>query len=760
MRISSPLNQNWSFAKAGEEAILVNIPHTYNAVDGQDGSRMYRGDAAYCKTWTMTEAEASRHHYLEVGASALESDVIINGSQAYHTRCGFSMYRVALDDYLKVGENTIEIRVTNRHDNSLYPAMADFSFYGGVYREVRMVSDDAIHFCETDESRDGIILFPEIDDANTGSLKVKASITKEADFACCCQAKCVLEIKTPDGQVVMTSEADAEENVEFNLTIADAHRWDGLADPFLYTAVVSVKAADGTVFDSRSLEFGFRTVDYCPEKGFLLNGRPYQLKGVARHQDFGGLGNAITRKELETDLALIMEIGANSVRSSHYQHMDEWYTMCDRAGLLVWAEVPVISAIAQKKAADQNAFDQLRKLIAQARNHTSIYCWGVQNEVAMMTKNEYSFDLTRRLAEYSKELDPSRMTAQANEHTTESTCPINDHTDILGYNLYFGWYYGEIPDLQYRLDDIRAAHPTSPIILTEHGVDTNPRFHSLTPHKTDYTEEYQLLFLSNAIKTIEERPWMAGSYVWAMFDFGSAGRNEGGTKGKNQKGLVTADRKLKKDAFYLYKATWSKEPFAYIAGRRFINRPQTETDITVLSNLTRLQLIVNGVMVEEKTDITPMTVFEKVALVAGENKVEVVGWDADLKAYSDAILVCSVEEPDPSYVLPVIKTDNGSAVDWFKNVDPSLTEEYKEKPLRPEGFTLDSIVGDIYNVEGAKAVFLKYLAPLSENPRFEQTMDFISVRSLIKFSRMDIPETLLKTVEVELNAFDAPVEEE
>lgn len=755
MRTIQAINQDWSFQKDSEEAIIVQLPHTYNAIDGQDGSPMYRGTASYCKTWVLTEEESAKTHYLEVGASALASEVLINGHSCYTTHCGFSLYRVPMDSYLTVGENTIEIRVSNGSDPTIYPAMADFSFYGGIYRTVNIISEDCVHFNETDESRDGIYLLPQIAGNGDGLLSVSASVVGFDQIP----VLCALSLQTPDGKTILCEKQNVtSDTVSFSLTIPSVHLWNGLEDPFLYTVVLSLVDESGKCYDSRRLETGFRTYAFTPEEGFLLNGKPYKIRGVARHQDFGGKGNAITRTEMETDLSLILEVGANAVRCSHYQHADEWYTYCDRAGLIVWAEVPVISAIAQKKAADQNAFDQLRKLILQARNHCCIFCWGVQNEVCMMTKNAYSFDLVDRLAKYAKELDPYRMTAQANEYSTEDDCPVIDSTDISGHNLYFGWYYGQIPDLQDRLDSIHAHHPSTPLILTEYGVDTNPRFHSLTPKVSDYSEEYQLAFAENAIQAVEARTFMAGSFVWAMFDFGSAGRDEGGTKGKNQKGLVTIDRKLKKDAFYLYKAHWSKTPFVYIAGRRFINRAQEAADITILSNVTRLQLFANGSLISETTEIAPMTVIPSVPLLSGENTIRVLGWDKNGCCHSDEILICRVQEDDPSYILPK-KTSEKTAVNWFLNVDPETTKVYEKKPLRKEGFTLNSNIGDIFRNPEAKEVFMKYLKPLTENARFEQSKDFFTITGLIEISRADVPEQILELLEQEINVFDEPVEE-
>lgn len=749
MRIVTPINQSWQFAKPEEAWQTVNLPHTYNAVDGQDGSPMYRGPAEYRKTLTV-HPQPGKSYYLEIGAASLAAEVLVNGVSVAKSTCGFAMFRAKLDEALKDGENELVVKVTNGSTAKLYPAMADFSFYGGLYRIVSLIEEDALHFDELDLSRDGIVLVPEVAAEGKGVLHVTANAVCEAGAA---EATVKVAVQDAAGNTVAAAEAAGPVGkFELAAEVNGLHLWDGLADPYLYTVVVALCDAAGHVQDERRLMTGFRTFTYSAEKGYLLNGKPIKLNGVARHQDFGGIGNAVTPATMAEDMAIIREIGTNSLRCSHYQHPEEWYDLCDREGLLVWAEVPVISVVAQNPDADKNAFDQLERLIAQARNHCCIYCWGVQNETCMGSNNSYTHALTGKLAAHAQKLDPTRMTAQANEYTTEDDCAILQHTDILGWNLYYGWYYGEIPDLQPRLDAIHAQHPEKPMMLTEYGVDTNVQFHSLTPKANDYTEEYQLKFLANAIKAIDERTFMAGGYVWNLFDFGSAGRDEGGTKGKNQKGLVTIDRKTKKDAFYLYKAHWSKQPFVYVAGRRFVNRPQTETTVTVLSNMQQLTLTVNGAFVAAKASEGDMTLFENVALRPGENTVVVEGRNADGVYSIDRVTLCSVAQPDESYVL---KAKEKVVVDWFAGLDG---EDFgiADAPLRPEGFTFKDIIQDIYDNDRARGIFLKFLRPLTLNARFEGMKPFMSVAQLVGFANKDgsVPEKLLKHCEQELNKID------
>lgn len=744
MRSVFKINDNWTFKRGDNAPETVSIPHCYNAVDGQDGSKMFRGVTTYERDLEVTGEDLKSTVILEVGAASISSRVFVNDKLCHELRCGFSMFRVDITGLLTIGCNKIRIEVSNAVDNTIYPAMADFSFYGGIYRDVDIIIDDDLHFEEIGKGLDGIYVNPKVC-GDEGELCADVFIKRESGYTG--NATCMLKVTDREsGEEVVCTSAEAKgSHTNLTAAISKVSLWDGVNGPFLYDAVFELYDESGNLCDRRTIPVGFRTIEYSPEKGLLLNGKPYKLHGVAKHQDFGGLGNAITEKEMQTDLALILEMGANSVRCSHYQHCDRWYELCDEAGLLVWAEIPVISSVPQKAEADENAMEHLELLIDQVRNHTCVYCYGVQNEVCMVSKNEYTFNLVDRLSKKARELDESRLIAQANECGTEDDSPILNSTDILGYNLYYGWYYGQIEDLQPRLDSIHSANPDKPLILTEYGVDTNVRFHSTEPKANDYSEEYQLLFSENAINAVEERSFMAGGYVWNMFDFGSAGRAEGGEKGKNQKGLVTIDRKIKKDAYYLYKAHWSKEKFIYIAGRRYVNRPGDMTNITVISNVKELSLKVNGTDIDKRPVEGAMTVFKDVAIKPGENEIVVYS-----KELSDQITVNSVKEPDPSYICEK-KTDSDNAINWFEGLDPETMEKVDKTELDPSCFTFENQICDIFENDEAKAVFIKYLKPITEGARFDPSSP-ITVNELLGFVKaLNIPESLLVSCEQELN---------
>ncbi len=739
MRKVISLHDNWTLFKEGKEE-NITLPHSFNAEDGQgEKEMMFRGKVSYRKTFVLEEpCEAA---YLEIGAASQCFDVFLNGNKVGESHIGFALKRYEVTSFLKNGENHIEIQVSNAPNKNIYPSMADFSFYGGIYRPVNLILQGTTHFDELDGSRDGILLFPSISGQN-GKLKVIANVAtlEEKDLA--------LSLKI-QGQEKRGEYSHVEKKgrLETEVNIPFVHRWNGVNDPFLYEVEISLIDRQGRVLDRRTLKTGFRTMVYDEDHGFMLNGKPYPIKGVARHQDYGGKGNAIGMMEMKTDLALIQEMGANAVRLSHYQHADEFYSLCDEAGLLVYAEIPVISAVIPTPEADQNAFEHLEALISQVRNHVSVFCYGVQNEVCMVSKNAYSFDLVKRLAAKAKQLDPSRMTAQANEYTTEDDCEILHSTDILGFNLYYGWYYGKMEDLGFRLDAIRSVNPSKMILLTEYGVDTNPRFHSDTPRLGDYSEEYQVLFCLNALKTLKQRTGISGSFVWTMFDFGSASRYEGGRRGINQKGLVSIDRKIKKDAFYLYKASWTQEKFVHICGKRYENRATPETTIQVISNCPSVSLFVNGKLVERQYNEGKFFVFEGVKLRWGKNEIT-----AKSEGYVDSFLLNRVERKDPSYSLPKKKDTGGKAANWFEHIDVKSVTGL-EKPLRKKGFTLEDAIVDIGANAAAKEVFLRYLSPLTESSRFSWESP-IPVSKLLGFAKVDLPDPIRKAFQAELNQID------
>jgi Beta-galactosidase/beta-glucuronidase len=653
------LNDKWLFTKENSQVYIdkeidkgenVNLPHCFNAVDGQSGDGMFKGECCYQRKLEITEEELNKFMFLEIGAAALVSRVYVNGQLAGSSKCGFSMYRVSLSPLLKSGENIISIIVDNSRYDDVYPLMADFSFYGGIYREVKLIIAEGLHFDLLDNSRDGIYLTQKGIGEDKFELKVNGKIINELVDTKASKVEFKLLNKEENIVFNKTIEVEVLKESEFELIeeINNPELWQGIENPYLYKFEAELYC-EGEICDKRSIDIGFRTVEITSDKGVFLNGKAIKFNGISRHQDFAGIGNALTKEHMDLDMSIIKEIGANTVRLAHYQHNDYFYSLCDREGILVWAEIPFISVPTTSDKENANAKEQLERLIKQAYNHCSIYCWGVQNEITIAIENEQIYEMVKELSAIAKKLDSSRFIAQANIHSVANESPLNELTDFVGYNLYYGWYYKEMQELGTRLDEFHKVRPNTPVMVTEYGVDTNPKLHSYNPTVKDYTEEYQLLFQNNALKTFNERSFILGGYVWAMFDFGSEIRNEGGEKGRNQKGLVTIDRKLKKDSFYLCKAYWSKENFVKLAGSRFVNRHEEMNDIVVLSNIKHIKLYVNNEFVSEINSSEPMKKFEAVKLNLGENKIKAEAFDETGNTYVDEMILNHVKEADESY---------------------------------------------------------------------------------------------------------------
>jgi beta-galactosidase len=750
-------NENWSFTSDDlpgyrnnkyTEGQVVTFPHSFNAFDNQGGDSFFRGKCWYQKTLLITSEDLSKHIFLEIGAASLQSEVYLNGNLIKKNKTGYSLYRAHLNPYLEVGENLISIAVDNSEDNRVYPLMADFNFYGGIYRDVNLIFTENLHFDLLDHSRDGIYITNEKIANNIFTMKISGNIINECDEEVDAQIK--MKLINQDQNIIfeklLSTKVLHQHQFEIKEDVEDPILWNGMENPYLYTFEATILINDIEV-DKRVLSTGFRTVEITPDSGVYLNGSPIKLNGVSRHQDFHLVGNALTKAHMDQDMELIKEIGSNSIRLAHYQHDDYFYTLCDEAGLLVWAEIPFISVPTTSDESNQNAKDQLEALIKQTQNHVSVYCYGVQNEITIAVEDERIYEMTKELEVFAKELAPTHYSAQANIYSVDNTSPLNEITDFIGYNLYYGWYYGELMDLGKRLDEFHKEKPNIPVMVTEYGVDTNIKFHSYEPKVKDYTEEYQLLFHNNALKTIEEREFVLGGYQWNMFDFGSAMRDEGGMKGINQKGLVTFDRKVKKDAFYLYKAYWSKEPFVKIAGSRFLKRHQKNNDIVVLSNLVTLKLYRNGELISQVESSAPMTTFKSVEFSAGENLIEVQGLTVDGTIFKDEALFHYQNEPEVEYTY-VNEVRKKHVTNWFEKFDLTSVEEIELK----DGYysTFDTIETLLNNNE-TKEVIFKYFEKTFDHPRFRAMKGLITIENMAKIKSAGIPQELLLVINKELN---------
>lgn len=595
MRTICNLNSKWAFTKMAESIPdtmpekwdWVNLPHTWNALDGQDGGAdYYRGVGYYAKELSMTEAPKAERYYLEINGANSSADLYVNGTHLAHHDGGYSTWRADITDALK-NENLIVITVDNSPNERVYPQMADFTFYGGLYRDVNLICVNSSHFDLDYFGGPGFTVTPEIIEGNA-QVKIESYVTNLKNEQSICY-------RIFDAQGQLTAECESSDTSAV-LDIENVHLWHGRRDPYLYTAEISLVEGDA-VLDTVSTHFGCRTFRVDPENGFILNGEEYPLRGVARHQDRLGIGNALLPEHHREDADLIYEMGATTIRLAHYQHDRYFYDLCDEYGFIVWAEIPYISK--HMPTGRDNTVSQMKELIVQNYNHPSIICWGLSNEISIGGTDDDLLENHRILNDLVHEMDGTRLTTMAFLSPFDINDPFVELPDIVSYNHYFGWYGGDVSMNGPWFDKFHAEHPDIPIGCSEYGCEAL-NWHTSNPFQGDYTEEYQAYYHEELIKQLFSRKYIWATHVWNMFDFGADARSEGGENGQNHKGLVTMDRKYKKDSFYAYKAWLSDEPFVHICGKRYVDRVEDTTTVTVYSNQPKVELYVNGVKLCEK----------------------------------------------------------------------------------------------------------------------------------------------------------------
>ncbi|MDO5405751.1 MAG: glycoside hydrolase family 2 TIM barrel-domain containing protein [Eubacteriales bacterium] len=658
MRKVTNLNDGWQFTGPDGGKAAVNLPHTWNHKDGQDGGNDYwRGTCKYEKDLQLPEFQKKTEQvYLEFRGVNASAVVFLNGVRISSHDGGYSTFRVEITDLLDQ-ENHLVVEVDNSVNTRVYPQKADFTFYGGIYRDVNLLVVNRKHFDLEYCGEPGIRVTPEVN-GKDGCVRIQTFLDtgsamrgwEEAAFGRKdaqtgdAEQEVRLFVLDVDGAIVAESRG-----VDDTLLIPDVHLWNGTEDPYLYTAVAQLYW-QGKLVDEIKSRFGVRSFCADPQKGFFLNGKRYPLRGVSRHQDWKGLGNAIGKEHHRRDMELIREIGANTVRLAHYQHDQYFYDLCDEYGMIVWAEIPYISE--HMPEGRSNTISQAKELVVQNYNHPCIVCWGVSNEITISTKDkEDMLDNHRVLHELYHRMDETRLTTLA----CYAMCgPFNRSahiTDLVSWNLYLGWY---VPGL--FLNDLwmRFFHfcfPNRCLGYSEYGCEAMTNLHAAKPRRGDHTEEYQAVYHEYMLKCFERNPYLWATHVWNMFDFAADARDQGGEPGMNHKGLVTFDRRIKKDSFYLYKAYWSQEPFVHIAGKRRRDREETNTTIKVYSNQSEVALYVNGKLTEIKQG---SRVYEFQIPLSGTVEIMV-----QTGACEDRALFHKVQKPNPDYKL--VKGKSSSA---------------------------------------------------------------------------------------------------
>ena len=641
MREFIQINRGWYFTGPDGSKTAVDLPHTWNAVDGQDGGNDYwRGTCLYEKDFTKPQFAADERIYLEFRGVNASAKVELNGTEIGTHDGGYSTFRWDITDFL-VDENHLKVWADNSRNDRVYPQKADFTFYGGIYRDVFLIRVNEKHFDMDHFGSPGIKVTARPTEGYTrGEVRVET-------YTNCEDGEVTVRILDADDKLVAQgSGTDAQMRIE------NARIWNGVKDPYLYTAQ-AVLTVDGKEADSVETRFGVRDFATDPKNGFYLNGKRYPLHGVSRHQDRKGIGNALTKEMHLEDMDMICEMGVNTVRLAHYQHDQYFYDLCDERGMVVWAEIPYISE--HMPNGRENTISQMKELIIQNYNHPSIVCWGVSNEITISTKdNADMLDNHHVLNDLCHEMDKTRFTTLACYAMCGPFNKVAHITDVVSWNLYLGWYVPGFKLNDLWIDFFHKVYPNRCLGYSEYGAEAMTTLHSAKPRRGDQTEEYQALYHEYLLECFAKRPFMWATHVWNMFDFAADARDQGGEPGMNHKGLVTFDRRTKKDSFYLYKAWWNeKDPFVHICSKRFVDRAEAKIEIKVYSNQKSVTLYCDGKEIGTRTG---SHVFTFDVPISGRHELRAVSGECE-----DTAVFCKADKPNPDYKL---KGKSSNSANW------------------------------------------------------------------------------------------------
>lgn len=763
MRHIININDNWKFIQENiTEASArnfdtsnwesVQIPHSWNAMDGITGDNDYfRGACWYQKEFSVANHHAGKKIFIEFNAVNSIANVYLNGKHLGEHRGGYSVFRYDITDIVEFGAvNTLAVQADNSNVPDVYPLWADFTFYGGIYRDVNIIVTDDVHFDLMDHGSTGIYIAQESVTDEVAHISVTTRVANESDAE---QAVRIwADVLDREGNVVRYGAKDiivpasTTEVTKLPITITDPILWDGVKNPYLYDVRVTIMYQND-VIDELTFSLGLRYFHFDAKEGLFLNGKHIKLNGVSRHQDKKAKGWALSKEDHDLDMALIKEVGANSIRLAHYQHDEYFYDLCDKEGMVIWAEIPFISIASKTDFTGENAKSQMVELIRQNFNHSSIIMWGVQNEIQIGGDRPEVRQIVRELNALTKAEDPTRLTTQAQVMMVPNDDEYHTYTDIVAYNKYYGWYMGEAEDFAEWADDFHATNPDKCLGISEYGAEGILTYHTDTPVVKDYTEEYHALYHEKVMKIFNERNFIWGTYVWNFFDFGSDFRNEGGVKGRNNKGLVTFDRKVKKDAFYLYKAMWSDETFVHITSKRFLDRATETINVKVYSNCDEVTLYLNGKEVGTQTGTHSFT-FENLTLVEGQNEVKAVA-TKDGKVVTDYALWNKVAEPNPVYECPEEK--GGIVTNWF-NDDKNKYEDVviTELNISDDVYSTKCSVKQLLANEETKKVLEEHLSGLLESDMIGM-MEGMSIDQLVDFDSEAFSDKLIFVLNRELS---------
>ncbi len=650
-RTHVPMNADWSLGQTTDTNVIhnsfddnswlrVDLPYSWNRLDGQDGGNNYkRGAFWYRKSFSFDPLWNGKKIFLRFGAANMKTVVYLNGQMVGTHIGGHGAFIFDITDFISsVNENLLAVQVDNSASIPSPPLSADFTFFGGITRQVELLITDKTFISPLDYASPGVYLTPyNISNANA---KINAMILVGNESGVNENINVLTLLFDKNQQLVDSVSSvvqlpnDSITSIRQNLNVQNPVLWNGMKNPYLYTAKIQL-FVNGELKDEQIQPVGIRTYYVDKNTGFYLNGESYRLHGVAMHEDHQDKGHAVSDSDRRQDLELVHEMGCNFIRLAHYQHGDFTYRYCDSSGMILWTEVPLINYILTTPEFENNTLSQLKELIKQNYNHPSIFFWGMSNEINAHSTPDPA-PLVQKENDLAHALDSTRLTTEA---AMISEANSNWVTDLISFNKYLGWYGGKTSDFGPFIDGMRTAHPNSKIGISEYGAGADIYDHQANPVPPAtggpfHPEEYQDLFHENTYEAIASRPYIWSSAIWVAFDFAADARNEGHSPGINDKGMITRDRKTKKDAFYFYKANWSSEPFVYISSRRFTERTDSMVEVKVYSNCDTVFMSRNGEEFIQQTSGNPIFKWENVSLNQDYDTIIVKGLKAG-KAYCD-----------------------------------------------------------------------------------------------------------------------------
>lgn len=730
-------NDNWQYIKKDWNQInpaepicgeSVMLPHTWYQDDDY-----YQGEGAYQKLfyYEKQSKETENRIFLKFYGVDKVCEIFLNGTKIGAHEGGYTMFAVELTEALISGQNILTVMIGNGKDLQVSPCSGDFAVFGGIHRNVEWIDTKQTCFDRTYYGTDGVVLQTRVNPEGKGELWACDMVSAQAGES---RENYQVRYELIDhNRVAATASVTPEGTLRKVLEISKPVLWNGLNQGHMYTVRVTL-VKNEEIYDSIERNVGFRTIEVDPEKGFFLNHEHVKLHGVAKHQDTAGVYSAATMEHWKTDMSLIGEIGANAVRLSHYPHPKQVYDLCDEMGIVVWSEIPLLK-LTEDAHLFENAKEQLTEMIYQNMHHPSICFWGLQNEIAIYGEFPYMTEKMQQLNTFAHQLDDTRYTTSSNLNSVHVDSSLNRITDVTAYNVYYGWYYGEFEDHAKFLDEFHRVNPNMPLGISEYGADTNTAYHSEEPKVNDYTEEYQALYHESVYPMMAERDFVWGSFVWNMFDFTSPIRKAANIENRNIKGLVTFDRKTRKDSFYYYKAMWSSIPFVHIASKRFANRGHETMTVKVYSNQEQVTITVNKQQMTQPV-VNGSAVFEQVSLEMGENKVV-----AESGKCRDEAVFVRLSQPDESYVY-VDQNPGINVRNWF-------LDEQSEAELFPEGYlSIRCTINDLLASQEAIEVIAKRMPDVAK--AIQDMVGTFTFEMFFKFAKPNYTEEEVKALNAEL----------